>query len=186
LDLIRISLIIVQPKAYPMRVIVSPAIFVVWCSLSSFVWAADAKPAVLNGQTVTQTLGGEDNSPYYTFSISGPSTLSGTIAQQGRATELQGLAVTLYKLDTTSGNYKQLGTDTTPASFSFASLGGGSYRLGLVNSNSKGDSSGEGKKYTLTASAAPVASAAPEATDLALTGLGLLGVGVWARRRQGR
>jgi MYXO-CTERM domain-containing protein len=74
--------------------------------------------------------------------------------------------------------------------YSFSNLLAGSYKLTVTGSLAAGNlSSGSaanvGKaSYTLSASAAPIASPTPEASDFAMAALGLAGVAFWSRRQK--
>jgi hypothetical protein len=134
---------------------------------------------------------------YYTFTIDNPSTVSGTVAETDGYAQVLFWNLKLKDLDVTSLTLSKLGdsgftkiVDGTPDTFSFATLTGGTYKLQVdgnvqlaLASGGSNPPNGAVSSYTITASAASVASAAPEAADLVLTALGLAGVGFWARRR---
>lgn len=136
---------------------------------------------------------------YYTFSITSQSTVSGTTTERDgyvsllwsmKTIDVEVGSLALSKLNS-NGTYSSLVADSTPEAFSFTSLQGGSYRLTLNGTLATGYSSGsllsyKTPSYTLTASAtaSPVAAPVPEASDLAMTAIGLGGVAFWARRRR--
>lgn len=137
---------------------------------------------------------------YYTFTIDAPSTVSGSTSETdgyvnlGWIIKLKDLDVANMSLAKYDGSgYVSLTGDASPETFSFTSLAGGDYRLAVSGSvvptfSLSGSSSNGGvSSYTLTAAASattPVAAPVPEASDLAMTALGLAGVAFWARRRK--
>lgn len=140
---------------------------------------------------------------YFTFSVGTTSSVGGTTTETDgyvkflgvtlKVKDLEVNTLSLSKSNGTGGWTSIAGsTDVTPESFFFSPLATGSYRLTVKGTvlptlsvaGSGTASNGAKSSYTLTASAAPVASAAPEASDLALTALGLAGVGFWSRRRK--
>ena len=102
----------------------------------------------------------------YSFSLAAAGDLLGqTVATSG----ITGYSVTLY-----DSTFAAIGTDTTPAAFSFAGLGAGTYYLTFVGTGT-GSYGG-----TLEVSAVPE----PETYALMLAGLGVVGF-MAARRSRG-
>lgn len=139
------------------------------------------------GNSFTQNGGFTD---YYTFSIANTGTVSGTTADTSYMLFVR-KDVTLSSLVLTSGSSSTVITkDTTADAFTFSGLTAGSYTL-AVNGTVSGDwllptvGSYSGT-IKAVASTSPVASAAPEPADLALTLVGLAGVGMMVRRRAAR
>jgi hypothetical protein len=133
---------------------------------------------------------------YYTFSINTTSTVSGTTTEDdgfiGLRWSFEILDIDISSIGlsrkSSSGNYASVGSDSTPERFSFASLVSGDYRLSVNGRITEREARNlprgvEAPSYTLTASAAPIASPTPEASDLAMTVLGLAAVGFWSRRQ---
>jgi hypothetical protein len=138
---------------------------------------------------------------YYTFSIDSLSNVSGTTAEQDgylavslgwvfKVKDLDISTLSLSKL-TSGGTYSTIVADSSPESFSFAALTGGDYRLTVNGSitpmfsySSTGSANDAAASYTLTASSSTIAAPVPEASDLALTAIGLAGVAFWSRRRR--
>ncbi len=125
---------------------------------------------------------------YYTFSLGSTSGgATGGLMDSAASFFYSGVDVTSLALRVLGGS-TILSTDTTPENFTFSGLTTGvTYQLavtgvGLPDSSAvKLNGTYQGN---IKAVAAPVASPAPEASDLALTALGLAGVAFWARRRQ--
>jgi len=126
---------------------------------------------------------------YYSFSIADPGTVSGTTTDTSYVL-LVSKDVQLNSLTLTNGTGTiNIAQDTTPNAFTFSGLNAGSYMLAVNGSvsgllSSYGSYSGTIK--AVDSSTAPVASAAPEPADMALTLLGLAGVGMLVRRRAAR
>jgi hypothetical protein len=120
---------------------------------------------------------------YYTFSIADPGTVNGSTIDTSYVLFFT-KDVTLNSVSLTSNSTSSvIAQDYTPSSFTFSSLSPGSYTLAVQGSVSGlwaavGQYSG-----TISAQSSSVASAAPEPADLALTVVGLAGVGMLARRR---
>lgn len=138
---------------------------------------------------------------YYTFSIDTLSSVSGSTVEEdgyinvGWTLKIKDLEVTSMSLQqlNANGTYTALSADSSPESFSFAALNGGNYRLAVSGAvtptfiySPDQTSNGLIASYTLTtsSSSASVAAPVPEASDLAMTALGLAGVAFWARRRK--
>lgn len=139
---------------------------------------------------------------YYTFSVTSLSTVSGTTTETDgyvnfgwtfKVKDLDVSSLSLSKL-TSGGTYAAVTSDASPDAFNFAALVGGDYRLAVngyvaptvFTYSPTGTANDAIASYTLTASASTstVAAPVPEASDLAMTALGLAGVGFWARRRR--
>ena len=161
-------------------------------ALAAAVSQASAKTEALGVLTSTgKTFGNTfyTNTPsftdYYTFTIANPGTVSGTTVDTSYVV-LFSKDVTLKSLTlTTATSSTVLAQDTSANSFTFSGLAAGDYKLAVNGSVSGllalyGSYSGTIKAV----STAPVASPTPEASDLAMTAIGLAGVGFMARRRK--
>lgn len=135
---------------------------------------------------------------YYTFSINSASNVSGSTTESDafvktgwhfKLLDIEVTSLTLLKKQS-DGTFQSLVAETAPDVFFFSTLAQGDYRLKIQGTVTQawsdspvGTSAGRsGASYTLTASAAPIASGSPEPASLALTGLGLAVVGGWSRR----
>ncbi|MEY4765163.1 MAG: hypothetical protein RI907_1836 [Pseudomonadota bacterium] len=138
----------------------------------------------------------------YTFHLDSAATVgAGTTQRDGYVLSFLGLitmikditvsSIGLDKYDTTLGAYTSVTSTSSVAGFNFNSLTGGDYRM-TVNGNVQwgdffsigGATNGGVASYTLTAGTSSVAAATPEASELFMAGLGLVGVGFWARRQK--
>lgn len=153
-------------------------------------YAATTDLGVLNatGKTFGNTFYSDTSSftDYYTFSIADPGTVSGTTSDTSYVIVFsKDVQLNSLTLSSTSGPAVSF-LDTTASTFSFGGLSAGSYKLAVQGSVS-GLLAGSGNySGTIKAVAAPVASAAPEPADFALTLVGLAGVGMLVRRRAAR
>lgn len=119
---------------------------------------------------------------YYTFSIAAPGDVIGSTIDTSFIVMFT-RDVTLNSLTlTTATSSTILAKDATADTFMFSGLAAGDYKMAVTGSvwglGGTGLYAG-----TIRAETAPVASAAPEATDLAMTLVGLVGVGAMLRRR---
>jgi MYXO-CTERM domain-containing protein len=128
---------------------------------------------------------------YYTFTIANDGTVSGTTTDTavmfGKDVVLNSLVLTYGTkvFATVAGTDASIPTDGSLNSFTFSGLTAGAYTLavnGKVNSGMSLSASYSGTIKTT----ASVASAAPEPADMALTLMGLAGVGFMVRRRAAR
>ena len=123
-----------------------------------------------------------DFTDYYTFSIADPGTVSGTTSDTSFILMLT-RDVTLKSLTLTAGvSSTVLAQDVTASSFTFTGLSAGSYKL-AVNGDVTGIG-GIGSYSGTIKSVASVAAPAPEASDIAMTAIGLAGVAFMIRRRK--
>jgi len=119
---------------------------------------------------------------YYTFSLAAPSQVSGTTVETSfilfftKDVDLKSLTLT------SGGSSNVIAKDTSANSFTFSGLSAGSYTM-AVNGSVSGMLASYGS-YSGTIKA--VSSAAPEPADLALTLVGLVGVGYMVRRHAAR
>jgi len=117
----------------------------------------------------------------YTFSLSGTAKVLGGAIEIN--TLFNRLSIDILSVSLYLGN-ALLGSDTSPLSFSFVGLSGGSgYTLAIASSVTKGPgllTLPVGYAGSLTTIAAPV----PELGAVALTIAGILGVGAFAWRRK--
>ena len=160
-------------------------------SLALFALTAQAKTEDLGVLSSSDTTFGNiffcndgDFTDYYTFSIANAGTVSGTTVDTSyvlfftKDVALKSLTLTA------SGSPSVLSTDVTASSFSFSGLSAGSYTLAVNGAVSGTWAIAGAYSGTIKAVSAPVASPAPEASDFAMTALGLAGVGLWVRRRR--
>jgi len=127
---------------------------------------------------------------YYTFNIGGNGTVSGTTTDGSLLNALlsfdKDVVLTSLILGNTSfGSY--YGVDLsipfngTTNTFSFSNLSAGSYKLAVTGFVTLGNNPSAAYAGTIRTTAS-VASPAPEPADLALTAMGLAGVGLLLRR----
>lgn len=121
---------------------------------------------------------------YYTFSIANAGVVSGTTVDTSYVLLFTKDVVLKSLTLTSSGSATVLASDSSASSFSFAGLSEGSYTLAVNGSVSGTWALAGAYSGTIKAVSAPVASPAPEASDFAMTALGLGGVGFWVRRRR--
>jgi MYXO-CTERM domain-containing protein len=132
---------------------------------------------------------------YYTFSIANNGTVSGTTTDASlwlsKDVSISSLVLTYGTnvLTTIAGVDSAIPTDGSLNGFTFTGLTAGAYTLAVNGAVSNGFSlsaSYSGTIKTAATSTASVASAAPEPADMALTLMGLAGVGFMVRRRAAR
>lgn len=144
----------------------------------------DLGPISSSGTTFGNTFYADTSSftDYYTFSIADAGTVSGGTVDTSyivffsKDVKLSGLTLT------SGGSSSVVGQDASADSFTFSGLSAGNYTLAVTGSVSgllalSGSYSGSIKA---------VSSAAPEPADMALTLVGLAGVGYMVRRRAAR
>lgn len=123
---------------------------------------------------------------YYTFSIANPGTVSGTTVDTSYILFFTKDVVLNSLTLTAGGSSTVIAKDTTANSFTFSGLSAGSYTM-AVNGSVSGLFAGYGSySGTIKAVSSSVSSAAPEPADMALTLVGLAGVGYMVRRRAAR
>ncbi len=123
---------------------------------------------------------------YYTFSIADAGTVSGTTVDTSYILFFTKDVVLNSLTLTAGGSSSVIAKDTTANSFTFSGLSAGNYTM-AVNGSVSGVLAGYGSySGTIKAVSSSVSSAAPEPADLALTLVGLAGVGYMVRRRAAR
>lgn len=170
--------------------------------LSRCLTAAALALTALGAQAKTQDLGvidaaGKDFSniffastpdftDYYTFSIAGPSNVSGHIVDTSYVLLFTKDVVLKSLTLTSSASSVVLAQDFSANSFSFSGLAAGAYTL-AVNGAVTGNLAIAGAySGNIKATSAPIASPAPEASDLLMTAMGLGGVAWLVRRRKSK
>ncbi|MBI2734741.1 MAG: FxDxF family PEP-CTERM protein [Aquabacterium sp.] len=123
---------------------------------------------------------------YYTFSIADPGTVSGTTVDTSYILFFTKDVVLDSLTLTAGGSSTVIQKDTSANSFTFSGLAAGNYTMAVTGSVSGLFSSYGSYSGTIKAVSSPVSSAAPEPADLALTLVGLAGVGYMVRRRAAR
>jgi hypothetical protein len=163
-------------------------------ALSAAVSLAHAKTEDLGVLTSTGTTFGNtfttntSFTDYYTFSIANAGSVSGGTTDTSYVLFFS-KDVTLSALTlTTATSATVLAKDTTANSFTFTGLSAGNYKL-AVDGTASGFLAGSGSysgtiKTIANATTPPVAAPVPEASDIAMTALGLAAVGFMARRRK--
>ncbi len=123
---------------------------------------------------------------YYTFSIGGSGTVSGTTTDGSllnallsfdKDVVLTSLLLGNTSFDSLSGYDLSIPYNGTTNTFSFSGLSAGTYKLAVTGYVTLGDSRSASYAGTIRTTAS-VASPAPEPADLALTVMGLAGVGL--------
>lgn len=141
------------------------------------------------GNTFNQSV---DFSDIYTFTIAGNGSVNGYTSDTNtfRAfidfRDVDITSLILYK-GTSVNQVSVLDYDLYVPSyntFTFDGLTAGTYSLAVNGSVSLGAGSGDLAKYSGQISTTAVASPAPEASDVAMTMMGLAGVGLLLRRRK--
>lgn len=127
-----------------------------------------------------------DFTDYYTFQIADSGTVSGKTIDTSYVLLFTKDVVLKSLTLTSSGSSDVIASDTSPDSFSFAGLSAGDYTLAVNGSVSGTWAIAGAYSGTIKAQSASVASPAPEPADLAMTLVGLAGVGWLVRRRTAR
>ena len=155
------------------------------CGAQAFAKTQDLGVVTVAGTTFSNTFySAQSFSDYYTFTIGGTdSGVQGTTVETSyrmfvsREVDINSLTLT----DLTTG--QQVGMDTSASSFSFSGLtAGDQYQLTVSGAALSGFLSGTSGSYSGTIQA--VASSAPEASDVLLSGMGLAAVALMLRRRR--
>ncbi|OGA84809.1 MAG: hypothetical protein A2711_03695 [Burkholderiales bacterium RIFCSPHIGHO2_01_FULL_63_240] len=141
------------------------------------------------GNTFNQSVNFSD---IYTFSIAGNGSVSGYTNDSNtfRAfidfRDVDITSLILYKGTTVNPSTVMDYDLYVPAAntFTFSGLTAGTYSLAVNGNVSLGAGSGDLAKYSGQISTTAVASPAPEASDVAMTLMGLAGVGFMLRRRK--
>lgn len=162
-------------------------------AVSAMVSSAQAKTENLGALTSSSTTFGNtfysdlaNFTDYYTFSIADPGTVSGTTVDTSYILFFTKDVVLNSLTLTAGGSSTVIAKDTSANSFTFSGLAAGNYTM-AVNGSVSGLLAGYGSySGTIKAVSSPVSSAAPEPADLALTLVGLAGVGYMVRRRAAR
>lgn len=162
-------------------------------ALATVVSSASAKTESLGTLTSTGSTFGNtfytnvaSFTDYYTFSIASAGDVTGTTVDTSYVLMFT-KDVVLNSLTLTTGSSSTvLAQDNSANSFTFSGLSAGDYKLAVNGSVSGLFASYGSYSGTIKAQSTAVASAAPEPADLALTFVGLAGVGMLVRRRAGR
>lgn len=158
-------------------------------ALTAFSAQVQAKSQVLGPVTSAGTTFGNtfysdvaNFTDYYTFTLADPGTVSGSTVDTSyvlffsKDVKLNSLTLT------NAGSSTVLAQDTSPDAFTFSGLSAGTYTLAV-----NGSVSGALALYgSYSGSIKAVSSPAPEPADIALTVVGLAGVGYMVRRRVAR
>lgn len=161
---------------------------------SAGAFALDANLGVLNttgtsfGNTFYAATPGFTD--YYTFSIAGSGTVSGTttdgsllnaMLSLNKDVVLTSLLLTNTSFSALYGYDLSIPYDGSTNTYSFSGLSAGTYKLSVTGFVTPGYNASASYAGTIRTTAS-VASPAPEPADLALTMMGLAGVGVLLRR----